>query len=170
MTPYSLLKSIAVPPKRQYKSSSLHGVITHMTVFFMAAAFMTLTNYMEHRPFSEANRFSASQEIPRILWNPKVHYRIHNSPPPVPVRSHINPVHVPHPTSGRSLLILYPHLRWVFYWSLFLRFHHQEASHGVLLPSYLMSTEGKDKSVWAWSWEPYPLPTSRISMAQRLIN
>ena len=45
----------------------------------------------------EANRFSATQEIPHILWKPKVHYRIHNSPPRVPTPSQIDPVHAPIP-------------------------------------------------------------------------
>jgi hypothetical protein len=54
-----------------------------------------ITYFMEQSPSWEANRFAASQEIPRILWNPKPHYRIHKCPPPVSILSQLNPVHTP---------------------------------------------------------------------------
>ena len=44
--------------------------------------------------FLRANRSSASQEIPRILLNPKVHYHTQKGSPLFPILSQLNPVHV----------------------------------------------------------------------------
>ena len=51
-----------------------------------------VTNYIVQTPW-KASSSSASQEIPHILWNPSVHYHLHNSSPPVPFLSCTNPVH-----------------------------------------------------------------------------
>ena len=82
---------------------------------------------MVQSPSWEANWFAASQEIPRILRNPKVHYRTQKHPPPVPILGQPNPVHIPtfhlleiHPN------IIHPSTPRSPQWSLYLRFPHQD--------------------------------------------
>jgi hypothetical protein len=65
-----------------------------------------LTYSTEQSPSWGANRFSAIQETPRILWNLKVHYCIHKCPPrPYPNPAWSNPY--PH---IMKILILSSHL------------------------------------------------------------
>jgi hypothetical protein len=50
---------------------------------------------MGQRPPGEAKSHSASQKIPRLLRNPKVYYRVHNSLPLDPILSQLNPIYAP---------------------------------------------------------------------------
>ena len=82
---------------------------------------------MVQSPSWESNWFAASQEIPRISRNPKVHYRTHKRPPPVSILGQPNPVHIPtshvleiHPN------IIHPSTPRSPQWSPSLRFRQQD--------------------------------------------
>ena len=82
---------------------NVHDVSIIKDAFLYSHLFyvFTLRNYLlystQQSPFWDANRFSASQEIPRILWNPKVHCRIHKCPLRAFILIPINLVHAPIP-------------------------------------------------------------------------
>jgi hypothetical protein len=92
-----------------------------------------LTYSMVQSPSWTANWFAASQEIPHISRNPKVHYRTHKGPPPVSILDQPNPVHIPTP----HLLDIHPNIIHPStprspQWSLSLRFPHQDPIHPPL--------------------------------------
>jgi hypothetical protein len=57
--------------------------------------YLPCTYSIVQSPSWEANWFAASQETPRILGIPKVHYRTQKRLPPVPIMGQPNPVHIP---------------------------------------------------------------------------
>ena len=99
---------------------------------------------MVQSPFREANWFAASQEIPRISRNPKVHYRTHKRPPPVCILGQPNPVHIP--TS--HLLEMHPNI-----------IHHLRLD----LPSALIPSGFLTKTLYTPSPHPYAPHAQPIS-------
>ena len=102
--------------------------------FLMLQINCLLTYSMVQIPSWEANWFAASQEIPRISWNPKVHYRTHKRRPTFPILGQSNPVHIPtshlleiHPN------IIHPSTPRSPQWSPSLRFPQQDPIQPLLL-------------------------------------
>jgi len=99
---------------------------------------LLITYFMEQNTSWEAKRFSANQEFPRLLWNSKVHYRIHKCPPPVPILTQLHPVHNPTCHFLKiHLNIILPPTPGSPKWSLSLRFPHQNPAYVFPLPHTL---------------------------------
>jgi hypothetical protein len=78
---------------------------------------------------------STIQKFPNSLWSPQAQYCVSKSLPLVPILSHLNPVHSPHPISLRSVLILSSQLR-------------------LRLPSGLLPSCVPNKTLYAFYFSP----------------
>jgi hypothetical protein len=70
------------------------------------------TNCMEQSPSREADSRSASQEIQHLLWNQKVHYRFHKSPPFYRLLCQMNAIHTIQPYFPKIYFVTCSFLHW----------------------------------------------------------
>ena len=111
-------------PIAKYYHNRMNSVFRYWYITYL------LTYSMVQSPSWEVNWFAASQEIPHISRNPKVHYRTHKRPPPVSILGQPNLVHIPtshlleiHPN------IIHPSTPRSPQWSHSLQFPHQDPIH-----------------------------------------
>ena len=97
------LDNITLNDRLTYLSSTY--LLTHLLTYLL------LTNYSIQQSTSwKANRFSASQEIPHILWNPKF-ITAFKVPTTCPCSQPEQSSPWPHYTSWRSILTLFSYIR-----------------------------------------------------------
>ena len=90
---------------------------------------------MKQSPSWAANQFSASQEIPHILRNPQVHYRVYKCPPPVHILSQLDPFHALTSHCPKiHLNIILPTSPGLSKWSFSQRFSHRNPPYTSHLP------------------------------------
>ena len=98
-----------------YKNALLHFVITYsIHVHYTTPNIHSnlLTYLLTKWSIVLLKKLTGSQlveDIPRILWNPKVHYRINKFPPHVLILSQINQLHTSDPTYLLSLFHCFGH-------------------------------------------------------------
>jgi len=84
---------------------------------------------------SDANSHLAHQEIPHLLWNLKVHYRVHKITQLVPILSHMYPVYNSPPYFSKIhiiiiiiiIIIIFPSMTRPSEWPLSCRFSDQNS-------------------------------------------
>jgi len=153
-------------------------LLTSLLIFLLIYLITYLLTYLltyskVQSPSWTANWFAASQKIPRISRNPKVHYRTHKRPPPVSILGQPNPVHIPtshlleihpntiHPSTPRSpqwsLSLRSPHQNPILQYIIFMKKRKQDLS--ILRRCQLCIKTLFSSSLKIASWRPKHVAT-----------
>jgi hypothetical protein len=81
-------------PYRLHNSLLLTTILSQMNPVHTFQPCFSKIHFNIILPSREATCYSTNLEIPYPLWNLKVHYCVHKSPPPVTVLRQMNPIHI----------------------------------------------------------------------------